>query len=96
MNAPNPKIDAFIDRATRWQEEMRELRSVLLDWDLAEELKWGSDWSKSNSGPDWSKSKAGAGSASVTSTSGDWSRRKSPWGGPRAGATGGGRWGRSR
>lgn len=41
MSAPNPKIDAFLDRATRWQEEMKELRGILLDCDLTEELKWG-------------------------------------------------------
>lgn len=41
MSAPNPKIDAFLDRATQWREEMNELRDILLDCDLTEELKWG-------------------------------------------------------
>ena len=41
MTARNPEITAFIDGAARWQEEMRELRGVLLDCDLTEELKWG-------------------------------------------------------
>jgi uncharacterized protein YdeI (YjbR/CyaY-like superfamily) len=37
----NPKVDAFIERASRWQEEFRELRRIVLDCDLTEELKWG-------------------------------------------------------
>lgn len=41
MTVRNSKIDAFIDRASRWQKEMKELRNILLDCDLTEELKWG-------------------------------------------------------
>ena len=41
MTVRNPEIDAFVDRATRWQEEMKALRGILLDCDLTEELKWG-------------------------------------------------------
>lgn len=41
MTARNPEIDAFIDGAARWQKEMMELRQVLLDCDLTEEVKWG-------------------------------------------------------
>lgn len=41
MSAPNPKIDAFLHRATQWQDEMEALRAVLLDTGLTEELKWG-------------------------------------------------------
>ena len=37
----NPKVDAFIDSAKQWQEEYRELRSIVLDCPLTEELKWG-------------------------------------------------------
>lgn len=37
----NPEIDAFIDQADRWQEEMSQLREILVDCDLTEELKWG-------------------------------------------------------
>ena len=37
----DPKVDAFIDRARQWQEEFRELRSIVLDCPLTEELKWG-------------------------------------------------------
>ena len=41
MITGNPKIDAYLQQATLWQEEMRAVRDVLLDCDLAEELKWG-------------------------------------------------------
>ncbi|MDP2530350.1 MAG: YdeI/OmpD-associated family protein [Candidatus Palauibacterales bacterium] len=41
MNATDPKVDRFIERSTRWKAEMRALRDVLLDCDLAETLKWG-------------------------------------------------------
>ncbi len=41
MTVRHPGIDAFIDRATRWREEMKALRGILLDCDLTEELKWG-------------------------------------------------------
>ena len=41
MNMKNPKVDAFLDRATTWQEEMRLLRTLVLDPRLVEELKWG-------------------------------------------------------
>lgn len=34
-------VDRFIERADKWQAEMRALRSVLLDCDLDESLKWG-------------------------------------------------------
>lgn len=40
-NAPNPRVDAFIDEAPRWREEMRVLRDVLLACRPTEELKWG-------------------------------------------------------
>jgi uncharacterized protein YdeI (YjbR/CyaY-like superfamily) len=41
MTVGNPNIEAFIDGATLWQEEMEELRDLLLDCGLTEELKWG-------------------------------------------------------
>lgn len=41
MTTRNPKIDAFLRQATRWQDEMAELRGILLDCDLTEEMKWG-------------------------------------------------------
>ena len=41
MNKKNPHVDAFLDRATAWQKEMRKLRTIVLGCDLDEELKWG-------------------------------------------------------
>lgn len=37
----NPKVDAYLSRAKKWREEMGKLRSVLIDFPLDEELKWG-------------------------------------------------------
>jgi uncharacterized protein YdeI (YjbR/CyaY-like superfamily) len=37
----NPKIDAFLARASKWQAEMEQLRAIILQAPLAEELKWG-------------------------------------------------------
>jgi uncharacterized protein YdeI (YjbR/CyaY-like superfamily) len=37
----NQKVDAFLRQAEKWREEMTELRAVLLDCQLPEELKWG-------------------------------------------------------
>ncbi len=37
----NPKVDAYLNRATKRQEEMQALRMVALDCGLTEELKWG-------------------------------------------------------
>lgn len=36
----NPKVDAFIDNAKRWREELKRLRAILLDSELTEEFKW--------------------------------------------------------
>lgn len=36
----NPKIDAYLSKATKWREEMEKLRMILLDCPLTEELKW--------------------------------------------------------
>lgn len=41
MASKDAKVDAFIGRATRWQEEMTQLRDVLLSCGLSEALKWG-------------------------------------------------------
>jgi uncharacterized protein YdeI (YjbR/CyaY-like superfamily) len=41
MNSMNPKVDEYLTKAKKWQEEMEKLRSILLDCGLAEELKWG-------------------------------------------------------
>lgn len=37
----NQKVDAFLKSATRWRKEMSELRKIILDCGLAEDLKWG-------------------------------------------------------
>ena len=37
----NPKVDFYFSKATKWQEEIKELRTIVLDCGLAEELKWG-------------------------------------------------------
>src|SRR5208282_4093111 len=37
----NPKVDAFLRKAKKWQEESEKLRMILLDCPLTEELKWG-------------------------------------------------------
>lgn len=36
----NPNVDAFIQSAEKWQEEMALLRKILLDCPLMEEYKW--------------------------------------------------------
>ena len=36
----DPRVDAFIADAKRWQEELKKLRAILLDSELLEELKW--------------------------------------------------------
>ncbi len=37
----NPKVDAYINRSTKWPEEMARLRPILLSAGLTEEVKWG-------------------------------------------------------
>ncbi|MCU7494299.1 MAG: hypothetical protein HF314_04175 [Ignavibacteria bacterium] len=37
----NPKVDAFISRAHKWQKEFEKLRSIVLGCGLTEEFKWG-------------------------------------------------------
>jgi len=37
----NPKVDGYLRRAKKWQEEMKTLRMIILDCQLTEELKWG-------------------------------------------------------
>jgi len=37
----NPKVDAFFARAKYWREEFEKLRTIVLDCDLTEEMKWG-------------------------------------------------------
>lgn len=37
----NPKVDFFFEKPSQWKEEYKLLRSLALDCDLTEELKWG-------------------------------------------------------
>ena len=37
----NPKVDTYLSKASKWQEEMELLRKIVLDCHLTEELKWG-------------------------------------------------------
>ena len=37
----NPKVDGYLRKAKKWQEEMAKLRMIILDCRLSEELKWG-------------------------------------------------------
>jgi uncharacterized protein YdeI (YjbR/CyaY-like superfamily) len=41
MNRRNSKVDFFFTKATRWQEDFRKLRTIILSCGLTEELKWG-------------------------------------------------------
>ena len=37
----NPKVDVFLSKAKKCQEEFEKLRMIILDCGLTEELKWG-------------------------------------------------------
>ena len=37
----NPKVDFYFTEAKKWQEEVNMLRTIILDCNLNEELKWG-------------------------------------------------------
>jgi hypothetical protein len=37
----NPKVDGYLRKAKKWQEELEKLRMIMLDCQLTEELKWG-------------------------------------------------------
>ena len=37
----NPKVDFYFDKASQWQTEIGQLRKIVLDCGLTEELKWG-------------------------------------------------------
>ncbi|QPQ31327.1 YdeI/OmpD-associated family protein [Lysinibacillus sp. JNUCC 51] len=36
----NPKVDEFLSKAKKWQEEYSALRNIVLDCELTEEFKW--------------------------------------------------------
>jgi len=40
MINPNSKVDWYFDKAKEWQDEVRQLRTIILDCGLNEELKW--------------------------------------------------------
>lgn len=37
----NPKVDFYFQKNTQWQSELEQLRTIVLDCGLTEELKWG-------------------------------------------------------
>jgi uncharacterized protein YdeI (YjbR/CyaY-like superfamily) len=37
----NPKVDVFVTKEKKWQNEFKNMRSIILECPLAEELKWG-------------------------------------------------------
>jgi uncharacterized protein YdeI (YjbR/CyaY-like superfamily) len=41
MNRTNPKVDFYFSKAKKWHEEIEQLRTIILDCGLTEELKWG-------------------------------------------------------
>jgi uncharacterized protein YdeI (YjbR/CyaY-like superfamily) len=36
----NPKVDGYLRKSKQWQEELRALRTIFLDSELTEEVKW--------------------------------------------------------
>ncbi len=40
MNRTNPKVDGFLAKAKKWNEEFRKLRTIVLACGLTEDLKW--------------------------------------------------------
>ncbi len=40
-NILNPKVDFYFAKAKKWQEEISQLRTIVLGCQLVEELKWG-------------------------------------------------------
>jgi uncharacterized protein YdeI (YjbR/CyaY-like superfamily) len=41
MNSMNAKVDEYLRKAKKWQEEFKKLRRISLDCGLTEEFKWG-------------------------------------------------------
>jgi uncharacterized protein YdeI (YjbR/CyaY-like superfamily) len=41
MNKTNPKVDFVFRKSKVWREELEKLRTIILDCELTEELKWG-------------------------------------------------------
>ncbi|MBN8571741.1 MAG: DUF1801 domain-containing protein [Ignavibacteria bacterium] len=40
MEKTNPKVDWYFNKARKWQEEVKQLRTIILSSGLTEELKW--------------------------------------------------------
>jgi len=40
MNTLNPKVDGYLRKSKKWQEELQKLRMILLGCQLTEEVKW--------------------------------------------------------
>src|SRR5437762_2487579 len=40
MNRLNPKVDGYLRKSKKWQEELQKLRMIILDCGLTEEVKW--------------------------------------------------------
>jgi uncharacterized protein YdeI (YjbR/CyaY-like superfamily) len=40
MNKTNPKVDGFLRKAKKWQQESQKLRKIILDCRLTEDVKW--------------------------------------------------------
>src|SRR4051812_8142075 len=40
MANPNPKVDGYIRKNKTWQSELQELRRIILDRGLSEQIKW--------------------------------------------------------
>jgi uncharacterized protein YdeI (YjbR/CyaY-like superfamily) len=41
MNGMKPEVDGYLRKAKKWQEELEKLRTIILDCELTEEMKWG-------------------------------------------------------
>ena len=41
MNGMNPKVDFYFSKEKKWQKELEKLRTIILDCQVTEELKWG-------------------------------------------------------
>ena len=41
MNNANPKVDFYFIKEKKWHKEIEKLRTIILDCQLTEELKWG-------------------------------------------------------
>jgi uncharacterized protein YdeI (YjbR/CyaY-like superfamily) len=47
---PNPKVDWYFAKVSKWQDSTRKLREISLGCSLEEELKWGKPTYKTESG----------------------------------------------